>query len=163
MPSRRALAFWGGLAASTAALAWMQSVPHGDVLRLELFAPTREAAGRALAAWPLGRADDYVWRDFPYLATYWVPLAAAASWAGDRYGRRLQAARWAPLAAAGLDAVENVLLLRQVAQAQRLGAAGYAAHGTAWLAPATAVVAWAKWLLVLAVAGYVVRAVFVRR
>ena len=163
--------FWGGLVASTVALVWMESVAHGDILRLELFGWTRGLAGRMLADWPLAVADDYVWRDFAYLATYWLPLTVAVGWAADRYASRGRpgVARWArsvawlPLYAAVFDAAENAFLLREIAEAQENGASAYAAGGPAHLAPLATVAAWWKWLLVLAVVAYVVTSLFARK
>ena len=163
--------FVGGLAANVAALVWMQSVPHGDILKLELWGWTRAMAGRLLEKWPLAVADDYVWRDFPYLATYWIPMMVAAGWAADRYAkrglpewsRRGRSVAWLPLYAAAFDVVENALLLREIAEAQARTPAGYAAGGPAYLAPLATVAAWWKWALVLAVVAYVVASLFAKR
>ncbi|HEV2890834.1 MAG TPA: hypothetical protein VGX28_10715 [Frankiaceae bacterium] len=163
MAVSRKVAFVGGLAASTAALVWMESLPHGAILRFEL-AATRGTAGAVLHDWTrLDLADDYVRRDFAYLATYWLPPFAAAGWAASRHAARGRHAwarrgRWVaalPVCAAGLDAVENAFLLRQVAEAQRVGPLVYGATGPAHLAPLAAVAAASKFLLLLLVVAYV--------
>lgn len=160
-----------GLALTVATFLWMESVDHGNIVKLELCGWTRGIAARLLGDWPLAVADDYIWRDFPFLAVYWLPMTVAAGWAADRYttrgftrlatiGRNVA---WLPLYAAAFDVVENAFLLREIHEAQRDGLAAYGQSGTPYLAPLATVAAWWKWVLLLVVVAYVVRSLLPKR
>jgi patatin-related protein len=175
-----AAAFAVSLGVSMAAFAWMEGSHSADIVRIEVFSPTRELAAETLEKWltqagGLARARSYLWRDFAYLATYWVPLTVAVAAVGRslaaaaRRGtepdgpasRLVKAARlaltlsWLPLFAALLDAVENALLLGQVHEFELHGPGGFLAEGPKFLPALTTVVAGWKWLLVLACFLYV--------
>lgn len=157
--------FLGTLALTAVAAVWMESISPGRILVLEL-ALTTERAEDVLRGWPYPRGLHYLWRDFAFLAVYWLPLVFAVGWAAERYAslghpRAAKAAKsfgWLPLYVAVFDVVENVLLLLMADHVRDTGAVRYD-----WLAPvATTFAAW-KWAIFAVVAGYVVRAVFVRR
>jgi patatin-related protein len=160
-----------GIALSVAALWWMSSVAHGNIVELQLRGWTRGMAGGYLDAWKhLDVADDYVGRDFAFLAVYWIWPMVLVGWAADRltargrlaWARRGRTLAWLPVYVAVFDAVENVFQLREISEAQRLGPLGYGATGTPYLAPLATVFAWWKWLLLLAVLAYVVGALVTR-
>lgn len=161
----------GGAAATVGAYLWMADVAHGNVLRLQLFGATRALAARLLAKWPLATADDFMWRDYGFLAVYWLPAMVLVGMAADRYAnggltgwaRRGRTVAWLPVYVAVFDAVENAFLIAEIREVQRVGTVAYGARGPAHLAPLATVTAWWKWLLVVAVAAYVVGALFARR
>lgn len=155
--------FFGGLAASAAAFAWMASVAPGNVVALQ-FAFTAERAHAVLAPWPWDETTAALRRDMVFLAVYWVPNVVAASWAADRYRAdrrvRLATLRYAMVAAALavslLDAVENWLSLAIVRDVRD------GAQSDDWFVALMSSVAVVKWLCVAVLLAYVLRALVLR-
>jgi hypothetical protein len=120
------------------------------------FAGSRERADRMLEAWgEPGRriAEQSLWLDFLFLAGYAPGLALLCAAAADRArsARPRRAAlgdalAWGQLAAGGLDALENLALLRVVAGAQGeawpILAAAFAAPKFALVGAAFAYLVW---------------------
>lgn len=141
---------------------WLRPVmPEGAAYFRMQLAFTNGRAAAALAEWAADPGLDasvaFLQRDYAFLALYWLPMVFAVGIAADRYRVRGTAMAWLPPVAALCDAVENAFLLRLVADGRD------GTIGNAVLAPAASLAALAKWLLVLAVVGYVVRSVFMRR
>jgi hypothetical protein len=143
-----------------------------SILAFELWSPTRASAHKILASWAsqpggLARGREFLYRDYGFLAAYWAPLAILAVAVG-RWLRRVAtggaqpdgptsvlwrsshaatAIAWLPIVAAGLDAVENALLLGQVA--------AYSTNSSAVLPVLTTVVSYWKWALLLGTALFI--------
>ena len=173
---RWAVAAVASTALTVAAGLWMEQRHSPDVVPLEL-AWSAERSARYLAAWVdqaggLARGRDYLERDFVFLAVYWVfgavvvrlagrALAATTRPAADprafavRMAGAATALSWLPLVAAGLDAVENALLLAQVAAVDGAAKAEFADRIPVHLPPLTTAVAAWKWVLLVVAGGYV--------
>lgn len=166
----RAAWFFPSLAATLAVSAWMRPFMPGlsDYFRLQL-AFTDERAASALERWArdpgLTDATTFLRIDFLYMALYWVPLVVAVGWAADRYRAkgRPRAAKtgvtfgWLPLYVVAFDAVENVFTLLMVKETRNGGIV------TDWLVPLASTAATWKWLLLVVVVAYVIRALFIRQ
>lgn len=156
-----------GAAATVAAFLWMQHVASPGMVRLEVLSPTRARALHVIARWQaqhggLARGRAYVVRDFAFLAAYWIPLATLAVLVGRwlrtrrpgtfryRLGTFAATFAWVAIYASALDAVENVTLLAQLHEV------GHGFGLPAYLPVLTTVVSAWKWVLIAAVAVYVV-------